>query len=267
VESVLIATLVLRWIFATVLRRRALSWTLAFVIALAGVSYITLQVSRSRSFQFFDHMILPRPTAERIVALTFDDGPSARFTPEVLGILEREHARGTFFVIGGELKKEMAVGRMIASSGNEIGNHSFSHNRMVFKTGRWIAHEIETTDALIRQTGYGGPVLFRSPYGKRLLSLPLYLARHDRWNVFWDIEPESDPRVARSSDAIAGHVLSRVKPGSIVLLHPNYSTGANARKALPLIIRELRKRGYEFVTVSEMLERRGARAGTRNRQD
>ena len=238
-------------------RRNGLRWTVASIVAIVVVGYATLQISRSRSFQMFGHMVLPQPTTEKVVALTFDDGPAPEYLEEVLVLLARHEARSTFFLIGGAIEEQPAAARRIVAAGHEIGNHSYSHKRMVFKTGSWIHREIDRTDALIRATGYGGPILFRSPYGKRLLSLPLYLAQHDRLNVFWDIEPESDPRIAGDATAIRDHVLRRVKPGSIVLFHVMYASGGPSRRALPDILATLKRRGYRFVTVSELLKTRG----------
>jgi peptidoglycan/xylan/chitin deacetylase (PgdA/CDA1 family) len=239
------------------IRRSGLRWTIASIVAFVVVGYAALQISRSRSFQMFGHMVLPQPTREKVVALTFDDGPAPQHLDEVLALLARHEARSTFFLIGGAIKEQPAAARRIVAAGHEIGNHSYSHERMVFKPGSWIHREIDRTDTLIRATGYDGPILFRSPYGKKLLSLPLYLAQHDRLNVFWDIETESDPRVARDAAAIRDHVLRRVKPGSIVLFHVMYASGGPSRRALPDILATLKRRGYRFVTVSELLMMRG----------
>ncbi|MFZ2490286.1 MAG: polysaccharide deacetylase family protein [Thermoanaerobaculia bacterium] len=254
VAAIALLAWVLHLALHRVLPRRWMRWTIAVSAAFFVTGYATLQLSRSRSFQMFGHMVLPHPTPEKLVALTFDDGPAPKHLGEVLELLEREQVRGTFFLIGGAIEEQPAATKRIVAAGHEIGNHSYSHRRMVFKTGSWIGREIERTDALIRSAGYRGPIHFRSPYGKRLISLPLYLARHDRLNVFWDVDPESNRKIARDPDAIRNHVLARVKPGSIVLLHPMYATGEPSRRALPEIIDTLQARGYRFVTVSQLLK-------------
>ncbi len=242
--------------FHKFVERRGIAWTLSVVVSFLVVSVAVLYVSRSRSFQVFGQMVTAMRTKEKLVALTFDDGPTLKYTPQILEMLQREDVKATFFLIGGDLEHEPEAGRMIAARGHEIGNHSFSHERMVFKSEPWIARDIERTDALIRQSGYQGPILFRSPYGKKFVSLPFYLWKHDRQNVFWDVQPDSDTSVAPASEAIVKDVLEKTKPGSIVLLHLMYSSRESSRRALPLIIRELKRRGYSFVTVSELLKRR-----------
>ena len=123
----------------------------------------------------------------------------------------------------------------------------------MLKSPAYIAREIESTDEVIRQAGWRGPILFRAPYGKKLVALPWYLWRHGRVHVTWDVEPESDTRIDRHSDRIVADVVTRTRPGSIILLHPWYHGREATRRAIPLIIRNLQSRGYRFVTVSELL--------------
>ncbi|WP_067522455.1 hypothetical protein [Nocardia uniformis] len=111
--------------------------------------------------------------------------------------------------------------------------------------------EVERTDAEIAKTGYQGPITFRPPFGKKLLTLPWYLSRHDRTTVMWDVEPDSGKR-ANVAEIVA-ETLDRVRPGSIILLHAMYESGAASRAAIPLLAKELRARGYTFVTVSQLL--------------
>jgi len=116
-----------------------------------------------------------------------------------------------------------------------------------------VADEIETTDALIRETGYTGPVHFRPPYGKRLLVLPWYLYRHNMTTVTWDSAPESELGARASAGAIAEQVVRSVHPGSIVLMHVMFDARAESMKAVPQVIDRLRAQGYRFVTVSELM--------------
>lgn len=242
---------------------RRLSWKSAAVAGLLIASAILFSLSRSRSFQFFGHLVTaPVPTAARVVALTFDDGPTGKFTPEILDLLQREQVKATFFVIGDDVRRAPDAARAIAAAGHELGNHSRTHKRMIFRSQRWIREEIEQTDASIRSVGYRGTIHFRSPYAKRLASLPCYLAKHDRLNILFDVEPESDPAIDASAEAIADHVLKNTRPGSIILLHPMYASRTNTRIALPWIIAGLKSRGYRFVTVSELLKMRRGRGGS-----
>src|SRR3954453_22610115 len=119
------------------------------------------------------------------------------------------------------------------------------------------ASEIEQTDALIRAAGWRGPILFRAPYNKKLVYLPWYLARHDRIHVTFDVEPESDKNIDGHTDRIIADVLTHTRPGSIILLHPWYANRGATRAAIRPIVDGLRARGFQLVTVSELLMERG----------
>ena len=124
---------------------------------------------------------------------------------------------------------------------------------MVLVSWETVRDEIERTDRLIRQAGYQGTIHFRPPGTKKLLLLPLYLSQTGRLDIIDDVEPESDPAIARSAAEIAERVLEQARPGSIILLHVMYPSREATRQALPEIIRGLKEKGYRFVTVSELL--------------
>ncbi len=233
------------------------------LILLLAVLVVGWQVSRARTWQFFGE-IVPRVVTNRpVVALTFDDGPVPAATREILGVLRETGVRATFFLIGAELERNPLAGRQLAEAGHELGNHSWSHQRMVLKSPAFIAHEIEQTDRLIRATGYDGPIHFRPPFGKKLLILPWYLARTGRRTITWDIEPDSTPAVAADSTQIVAAVVREVRPGSIILLHVMYPGRVESLRSVRGIIEQLQQRGYGFLTVSELIDqnqRRGSGA-------
>ncbi len=233
--------------------KKIVIYILAFIILLCGLAYGVLQLSKMRNFQFFGGLTPRVNTQEKVVALTFDDAPTGKIN-KVLKILNDADIKATFFAIGQNLEKYPEEGKAIAESGNEIGNHSYCHKRMIFKTPSFIKNEIEKTDFLIRKTGYTGEIIFRPPNGKKLLALPWYLKTHNRKTIMWDIEPESYPEVAKSSESIAQYVINNTKPGSIILLHPLADSAQKTRDALPEIIVSLKDKGYKFVTVSELLK-------------
>lgn len=252
--SVAIATLVLLQLFRIVRVRwsRSSRIAVALTFAIVIVGYTVWTVSRAR-WQLLGTTVKRVETARRVVALTFDDGPSDRWTPWILDLLQRENVHGTFFLIGADVDQNPALTASIAAAGHEIGNHSYTHSRMVFKSWRFVREEVEKTDRAIARAGYTRKTLFRSPYCKKFLLLPYYLWRHDRINVLWDSEPESDPKIASDAQKISDDVVQHVRPGSIVLLHLMFDSREQSRRALPDIIHRLRAQGYEFVTVSQLL--------------
>lgn len=211
------------------------------------------QISKSRTFQFFGELIPRVNTSQKVVALTFDDGPTPKATDEILSILASENVKATFFVIGGELANNPEPGKKIVAAGHELGNHTYSHDRMLLVTPSFVKQEVERTDQLIRDAGYTGEILFRPPYGKKLFALPYYLSKHNRKSITWDVEPESFPEIDKSADKIVDYVLSNTRPGSIIILHVMYPNRHESMQAVKKIIEGLRARGYSFKTMAELL--------------
>ncbi|MFR9752886.1 polysaccharide deacetylase family protein [Nocardia sp. 004] len=230
-------------------------WLIATVPALVVVLLLatgTYYVMNARTFQLAGQLVNRVDTQAKVVALTLDDGPSDR-APEVLRILAEAQVPATFYLNGRDLAAHPEYGKAIAAAGHEIGNHTYSHRRMVFVAPGTVRDEVEGTDAEIRKTGYAGPITFRPPYGKKLWTLPRYLADHDRVTVMWDVEPDSGQARATADDIVTDTV-GAVRPGSIILLHVMFGPD-RALAAIPRIITELRSAGYRFVTVSDLLSR------------
>ncbi|MGE0882785.1 MAG: polysaccharide deacetylase family protein [Blastocatellales bacterium] len=197
---------------------------------------------------------MPRiDTGQKVVALTFDDGPTPAGTEQIISVLDDAGVKATFFLTGAELEQNPELGKKLVAARHEIGNHSFSHSRMILKTLSFVATEIERTDQLIRQTGYQGPIHFRPPFGKKLFVLPWYLSQHSRKSITWDIEPDSNPEIASEAEKIVRHVIEKVRPGSIILLHVMYPNRLESLKSVKGIIAGLKDRGYQFKTVSELI--------------
>lgn len=239
-------------------RRAVLRLGVAVLAAASVVLPAAWQVSKSPRFQLLGASVHRVETERKLVALTLDDGPTPELTAEVLSILGQHRARATFFVTGSELARAPDLGSAIVRGGHELGNHSYSHTRMIGSSLAFIADELEQTDRLIRAAGHTGPIHFRPPYGKKLAALPYYLRETGRTSILWDIEPESDPAVAASPEQMVAHVLARVQPGSIILLHVMYPSRETSRRALPAILVALQARGYEIVPVSELLRAAGS---------
>jgi len=229
--------------------RKILVIAAAFVAAVYGL----WQLSSARSFQLFGELIYQVDTEQKLVALTFDDGPTPHYTAGVLQLLDLYQVKATFFVTGSDTQRYMTQAKQIVAAGHQLGNHSWSHQRMVFMSLDEINRELEGTDQQIREAGYQGEILFRPPYGKKLVLLPWYLANTHRTSITWDIAPETFDEDSEDPQTMAAEVLEQVKPGSIVLLHLMYKNREASRAALPLIIKGLKEKGYRMVTLSELL--------------
>lgn len=210
----------------------------------------TYKLMNSRTFQLFGGLTSKVDTDEKVVAITFDDGPTQQ-VEDILPILETYNAKATFFLIGNEIEKNPEAAQMIASAGHQIGNHTYSHNRMVLKSPSFIKEEIERTNSLIEEAGFEGEIDFRPPNGKKLIGLPYYLHQQNIDTVTWNLEPDS---FYNSSAEKIKYVKDHVKPGSIVLLHPMYDKTGEELKTIEGVLKILSQEGYKFLTVNELQE-------------
>lgn len=233
-------------------RLRSAIFGSAILLALSAAA--TWQLSKARCIQLVGEVTCRVETETKLVALTFDDGPTPEGVDAVLAELEPRGIHATFFLIGNRMEKFPGKAERLIAAGHELGNHTYSHQRNLGRTQDFYAAEIAKTRALLQRAG-SDTKLFRPPFGKRLIGLPLEVERAGYRTIMWDVEdqPEkfTDPR------AFAQDILARVRPGSIILIHPMYRTNQVARDALPIVLDGLRSQGYEVVTVSELLKRTG----------
>lgn len=181
----------------------------------------------------------------KCVALTFDDGPSATLTPRLLDILEDEHAVATFFVVGQNVRAHPEIVRRAYEAGNEIGNHSWSHPNFFKLSSESVASQISKTDAAIKAAIGIMPRLVRPPYGNHNARIDKAIGT--RPIILWDIDTLDWKyrNVAHVTNAAEEAV-----SGQNILMHDIHaSTVASVRG----IIDDFKKRGYGFVTVSELL--------------
>ena len=193
------------------------------------------------------------------IALTFDDGPNEPYTSEVLGILERFGIKATFFIIGQNARRYPEVCQRIVTTGNVIGNHSYHHYKsLCLRRSKAVAREIEQAhQAIYECTGFE-PKLFRPPHGFRTPWLMRTVGRLGYRVVTWD-NMTGDWKANKSAEEIERNIVQRAKPGGVIVLHdgrdsiPSYDR-SQMIQALPFVIGALKKRGFDFVTIPELLE-------------
>ncbi|MDR7236931.1 polysaccharide deacetylase family protein [Neobacillus drentensis] len=210
----------------------------------------TYKLMNARTFQLFGGITDKVETNQKVVALTFDDGPTKN-VDKILPLLDQYHVKATFFLIGNDIEKNPEEAKKIVSAGHQIGNHTYSHQRMVFKSPSYIKAEIEKTDKLIREAGYKEKIDFRPPNGKKLVGLPFYLNRHKRETIMWNLEP--DTYYSTATDKLS-YVKKNIEPGSIILIHPMYDDSNEELKTIKGILKSLSNKGYKFITVNELLK-------------
>jgi peptidoglycan/xylan/chitin deacetylase (PgdA/CDA1 family) len=192
------------------------------------------------------------PTSQKLVALTFDDGPQPVFTPEILKILARYHVKATFFMIGDRMERYPGAVSAVLNAGDAIGNHTYDHPHIEKDSPSQIARELEKCERVIERLTGRRAYLFRPPRGYADATVMKIAASQGYRVILWWVC--ADHHDAPTPRQMAQRVLDRVKPGAIILAHDGDS-GIRWKDvaATPLIIQGLLKRGYRFVTVPELL--------------
>jgi peptidoglycan/xylan/chitin deacetylase (PgdA/CDA1 family) len=187
------------------------------------------------------------PRDRKVLALTFDDGPS-EYTEGFLDVLRREHARGTFFEVGQEMPGRAATMRRILREGDEIGDHTMNHVEFPGYS------QIAGAASRIASYTHFRPCLFRPPGGAVNSSVVATAGALGMETILWDVDPTdwATPGAA----AVYSRVVGAAQPGSIVLMHDGGGDRSGTLAALPHIIETLRARGYRFATVSQLLGHR-----------
>jgi cellulose synthase/poly-beta-1,6-N-acetylglucosamine synthase-like glycosyltransferase/spore germination protein YaaH/peptidoglycan/xylan/chitin deacetylase (PgdA/CDA1 family) len=211
---------------------------------------------------------LPRPyeldqygSADKQIALTFDDGPDPTYTPQILDALRAVNAKAAFFIIGAEAEKFPGIVSRTYREGHEIGNHTWSHPDISGVGRTYMKAEMNLTERFFESRLGVKTLLFRPPYSIDQEPdtadevKPLELTQGLGYITVGDkIDPNdwrNNPR--QSAEQIAESVFQQLKKGNIILLHDGGGNREQTVKAIPLIVNGLRERGYQVVPVSQLL--------------
>ena len=188
---------------------------------------------------------------DKRVALTFDDGPNAMYTPALLTELKRYNAHATFFIVGKMAEKYPEQLLAIMAQGHELANHSYTHPNMTKLTRQEIIAEVLRTRAAIKEIAGQQTYLFRPPGGDIDPFVTRQLRALDYNIVYWDVNA-GEYRKAPTPAAQAAQIMAHVQSGSIILMHNGVIDGT--LNFLPMLLEELTKAGYSCVTVSELMK-------------
>jgi peptidoglycan/xylan/chitin deacetylase (PgdA/CDA1 family) len=233
---------------------RKTKWMLGGLLALGVLAGGTLKVAGLHGFQLFGTYVARVETPEKVVALTFDDGPSPHNTPVLLELLARHGVKASFFMVGRKIERHPELAARVLAEGHELGNHSYSHVRLIFRSSAFVEEEIAKTDTLLRGLGVEGDIHFRAPFGKKLFDVPWILERQGRTHVLFDVVP--DDTATQDEELLVRRVLEATRPGSIILLHDGGARKPGTLAATERILQALQAQGFRFVTVSELLARK-----------
>lgn len=223
-------------------------WTI-FLLFFGPIPHVAAEQGECSETILLDYKTLKkreRNTADKIVALTFDDGPHAKVTPKILKTLKQHKIKATFFLVGSHLNQHKRMLSNILEDGHEIGNHSYTHPRLTKKSKKALKNEIEKTKGLFENLETSSK-WFRPPYGDVNRGVACAAHQQGLKTILWSVDA-NDWKKTQTPEKITRSVLQHTQSGSVILLHDSKRITA---KALPQLIKKLKEKGYTFVTLSE----------------
>jgi peptidoglycan/xylan/chitin deacetylase (PgdA/CDA1 family) len=198
---------------------------------------------------FFMKSVCSAKTDEKIIALSFDDGPVAEKTSVILDILKEHQAEAAFFCIGKKMAANESVLKRIPQEGHIIGNHSFSHHRFfdLFSSRRML-QEMQDTSRICKNSTGLSPRFFRPPYGVTNPNLKKAVFRGGLISIGWSIR--SFDTIIKNEDRLINRLLNRLKPGAILLLHDAPEVTS---RILPQLLKNIGEKGYRIVRLDKMI--------------
>lgn len=199
--------------------------------------------------------VLPPAQPKKFIALTFDDGPSPQYTPQILSLLSRYRAHATFFVLGSEVTQWPKLTASIAAQGSVLANHGWQHLNY-FHVGldrMWL--DAQKTRALLARDHLKVAPFYRPPFGNSNKRLVDYFSAHGYTVTLWSIDTRD--WAMPGAAFITRKVLNMAKPGSIVLMHDSGGNRDQTLQALSAILKVLSAEGYRFVTLPQWVHDEG----------
>ena len=236
------------------------------LVAIALVGFFTYEISERPSDQIFGRTLVSGPRDQRVVALTYDDGPNPPYTNAILSILESEHVHATFFVVGRAVAAYPSVVRREVRDGDALGNHTWNHAHLIVMDPGAVRASLARTSAAIFAATGTHVHLMRPPYGARDWAVLSEARRLGYVPVMWSVPLAKDWEYPPAR-VIAARILPHVSDGSIIVLHDGNRGIVCAGSKLPprtcdrrtdidatrLIVDALKRRGFRFVTIPQLL--------------
>ncbi|MFA6450475.1 MAG: polysaccharide deacetylase family protein [bacterium] len=243
-------------IYFQVKKRNEKAGRIVLVILITGFLYGAM--CEAPQFNFFGMVQNRVKTKENLIALTFDDGPSAKYTPRILDILKENGMRATFFVTGEMAEKHPGIIRRILREGHELGNHTYSHPFMFRDLSALRKEEIQKTDEAVFKITGRHMKYFRAPYEYRDVRL-VKLLRRMNYSYISHNESSLDAMGANSK-RIEFQIMRQLRPGLIILMHDARGDREPTVEALRNVLPMLREKGYRSVTIGELIAAKTVKA-------
>lgn len=223
------------------------------MLSMIGIEHVDAKMLMRKELEPTGYVTWEVPTNEKIMAITFDDGPDPTYTPQILKTLRQYNAEATFFMIGFRIQRNPYLIEQVLKEGHEIGNHTMNHLYARSATGQKLHNDILEGKRYL-QKWVDKPLLFRPPGGYINESVFTTATEAGYQIVLWSWHQDPRDWSNPGKDKIVDHVLNNAKSGDIVLLHDGGGDRTQTVEALQEILPALQKQGYRFVKVSELLK-------------
>ncbi len=229
------------------------------IILMIIVVILAMEVHQKKNqepsrYSWYQNVVHSVPTNEKVVALTYDDGPHPVYTRQILDILDKYHVKATFFMIGNLMDKYPDIVKEVLKRGHVIANHTYTHpSNIESNTSAQVIRELDQCEQVIEKMTGGRANFFRPPRG--LIDSTVFSIAQDEGyqTILWTVS--ADHHDAPTPELMAERVLKLNRPGGIILAHDgSFPTRWKDVAATPLIIERLQKQGYRFVTIPELLK-------------
>lgn len=223
-------------------------WVHARTEAYKSVPELIAQHNEELSRGIARTLLMRGDPAKKQVALTFDDGPHPKYTPKILEILRRYNIKATFFLVGELAERNPALVKAEVGGGHNVGNHTYHHVNLTKIPSGYIATEIKACGLVLSKIIGRPPHLFRPPGGDYNDNVAQVAEALGYKLILWTDDPGD--YASPGADVITQRIIEKVEPGGIILIHDGVKETIDV---LPKVIQTLKDKGYEFVTIDEMM--------------
>lgn len=221
-----------------------------------SISYVTFTTAADKGRRYYEEtgqVLWEIETEEKLIALTFDDGPHRKYTAQVLDLLAEYDAKATFFVIGQNAEKNPELVLRAYNEGHELANHTYTHPLKI--TAPELEKQLKQTNDIIHSITSFYPVLFRPVGGQYTDEMINVATDHGYKVVMWSWHQDTEDWKNPGANKIIKKVLKGTKPGNIILFHDGGGNRIQTIEALEEILPKLQEQNFKFVTISELLRK------------
>ncbi|MDL2280483.1 polysaccharide deacetylase family protein [Selenomonadales bacterium OttesenSCG-928-I06] len=236
---------------------KIISLTIAIFGIFIGTTFLLNAVLPNNNF--YGPIVSHGSSNEKIIALTFDDGPYSPYTEQILDVLKEKNVKATFFIVGHNAASNPEIVKRIVSEGHQIGNHTYNHIDLLKTSNKEMIEELSSTNKILFEITGQEVKIMRPPFGAKDANVVKTAQEKGLQVITWSVDGKD--WLNRGVDITSNEILTKATSGDIILLHDGDEVKSeNSREqtviVTKIIVDELIKQGYELTTVDKLLEKR-----------